>query len=256
MYFIDVQGTLIDDMYKKPIDGAVELIQKLNFKQIPYMIVTNSTKQESSEFLKYLNSVGLEIPKERYLDPLMILDEVLESKNILAFGVDGFLQTLKNRGYIIDSKNPQTVLLGVKHDYSHLEYSQIIETLLQNSKTKLIGMHGTSIYSKNGVRFVGVGAILEMIKFATNRNYQIVGKPSEIFYQKALTMLNETDFSKITMVSDDLKGDLKGAKQLGINTVFVLSGKIKNIDEVLPFSSKNETPDFIRNNIKDWTDNY
>ena len=250
MYFIDVQGTLIDDKDKKPIDGAIELIKKLNLEKTPYMIVTNSTKQESSEFLKYLNSMGLNIPKNRYLDPLMILDEVLDSKEILAFGVKGFLETLENRGYKIDSENPKTVLLGVKHDYTHLEYSQIIETLLQNPQTELVGMHGTSIYSKNGIRYVGVGAILEMLKFATGREYKVVGKPSEIFYKKALEMIRGKSFSNITMVSDDLKGDLVGAKKLGMKTIFVLSGKIRNIDEVLPFSSENEKPDFVRDSVK------
>ena len=252
MYFIDVQGTLIDDIEKKPIDGSIQLIQKLNLNQIPYMIVTNNTKQNSSEFLKYLNNIGLEIPKKRYLDPLMIIDDVLGSKNILAFGVDGFLKTLKSRGYKIDSDNPKIILLGVKHNYSHLEYSKIIETLLDNPKIKLVGMHATSIYSKNGIRYVGVGAILEMIKFATNRNYQVVGKPSEIFYNKALEMLGEKkSFADITVISDDLKGDLKGAKELGMKTILVLSGKIKNIDEVLPDSLESEKPDIIKNSVKD-----
>jgi len=251
MYFIDVQGTLIDDIEKKPISGSIDLIKELNLKKVPYIIVTNSTKQESVIFLKYLNEIGLEIPKSRYLDPLMVLENILLSKDILAFGVDGFLQVLKNRGYKIDSEKPKTILLGVKHDYSYIEYSQIIETLLANPEIKLVGMHGTSIYSKNGVRFAGVGAILEMLKFATNRDYKIVGKPSKTFYKTALNMLGKKDFSQVTMISDDLKGDLNGAKSLGMKTVFVLSGKIKSLDEILPYSSENKKPDFIRNSVKD-----
>jgi len=245
MYFIDVQGTLIDDD-KKPIQGAIKFIKDLNENRTPYIIVTNNTKQEN--FLEFLNQIGFEIPKTKYLDPLMILDSILDSKELLAFGVHQFLGILKNRGYKTDCKNPKTILLGVKHDYSHLDYSEIIETLLRNPQAKLVGMHGTSIYSKNNKRYVGVGAILEMIKFATGRNYQVIGKPSEIFYKKALNMLGETDFKKITIISDDLKGDLKGAKDLGMKTILVLSGKIKNIDEVRQFSEL-EQPDKIEKSI-------
>ena len=43
-YFIDVQGTLIDDD-KKPISGALEFIDSLNEKSIEYIVVTNNTKK-------------------------------------------------------------------------------------------------------------------------------------------------------------------------------------------------------------------
>lgn len=33
MYFIDVQGTLIDDINKEPISGAIEFINTLNEKK-------------------------------------------------------------------------------------------------------------------------------------------------------------------------------------------------------------------------------
>ncbi len=232
MFFIDVQGTLIDDG-KKPIDGAVEFIEKLNLDNIPYVVVTNNTKQESDRFLEYLNSIGFQIPKHRYLDPLMILDEVVSEKSCLAFGTTQFLSLLENRGYEIHSKSPKYILLGVKHDYTAEEFSNIIETLLSNPDTQLIGMHGTSTYMKHGKRYPGVGAILEMLKFATGRDYQVVGKPSDIFYQKALEKIGADSFREITMVSDDFKGDLQGAKELGMKIVLVLSGKIKSIDEVV-----------------------
>lgn len=51
--------------------------------------------------------------------------------------------------------------------------------------TNIIGMHETSTYSKDGKRYPGVGAIMQMIKFATNKEYNVVGKPSFNFYDKA-----------------------------------------------------------------------
>ena len=49
-FFIDVQGTLIDDINKEPIDGACEFIDFLNNENIPYMVVTNNTKKASKDF--------------------------------------------------------------------------------------------------------------------------------------------------------------------------------------------------------------
>jgi NagD protein len=250
MLFIDVQGTLIDDVQKKPISGSIELIEKLNRESIPYVVVTNNTKLESLEFLEYLNSVGLKIPKEKYLDPLMVLNEVL-SKKAYVFGHQKFIDILKERYICTSSQDPEAIVVGVKEDYTAFEYSKIIEILLEK-RPKLIGMHGTSIYSKGGRRYPGVGAILEMLKFATNREYEVVGKPSRSFYQKALEIIGENDFSKITMISDDLKGDLRGAKDLGMKTVFVLSGKFKSLQELQPLDEV-ENPDIVLNNIGEFS---
>lgn len=44
MFFLDVQGTLISDHDKSLIHGAKELIDFLNAKNLPYLIITNNTK--------------------------------------------------------------------------------------------------------------------------------------------------------------------------------------------------------------------
>ena len=68
-FFIDVQGTLIDDKHKKPIDGAIAFIDALNARHIPYVVVTNNTKVPSGEFHHFLCDLGFSIPKANYLDP-------------------------------------------------------------------------------------------------------------------------------------------------------------------------------------------
>jgi len=114
-------------------------------------------------------------------------------------------------------------------------------------------MHATAIYAKNGKRYPGVGAILEMLKFATNKEYEIIGKPSLNFYTKALEKLKnidkKVDFEDIIIISDDVKGDLVGAKKLGMKTAFVLSGKFKKGDEILPLLKDEEKPDFVFKDI-------
>ncbi len=73
MYLIDVQGTLIDDKHKLPINGAIKFIDNLNYKSIPYVVVTNNTKKPSNEFYDFLKDLGFNIPNSSYLDPFMVL---------------------------------------------------------------------------------------------------------------------------------------------------------------------------------------
>lgn len=249
MYFIDVQGTIIDDEKRVPIAGAIEFINNLNKKNIPYVIITNNTKHKSSQFLDYLNSIGFEISKERYLDPLMVLKSVVKDETVCVFGNSEFKQIAIDLGLKIDNENPNILLVGLKKDYTNEDYADMIEYILKGAK--LLGIHATSLYNKDNKRYPGVGAILNMLKSSTGANFEVVGKPSHMFFKIALNMLNCDDFSKVTIISDDLIGDLIGAKELGMKTIFVLSGKHKTKEEIIPKISKNNYPDFIFDSIND-----
>ena len=69
-----------------------------------------------------------------------------------------------------------------------------------------------------------------MISYATGAKFSSIGKPSIGFYSAALELLKaqnpQAKFSDITIISDDATGDLYGAKELGMTTTLVLSGKI------------------------------
>ncbi len=239
---LDVQGTLIDDRKRLPIGSSVKLLEKFNEEGHPYILVTNNTKLESGEFKSYLRSLGFMFDDNQYLDPLMVLDRLLPPAPVAAYGSQPFLEVLEKRGYRLDFERPEAVLIGIKENFTNEEYAQMIELVLGGAK--LIGMHETSIYSKNGRRYPGVGAILNMVSFATGAEYEVVGKPSPSFFKEALRLLqkqrNGLDFKDVEIVSDDLVGDLMGAMELGMHATLVLSGKIASVEEVKPLL-ENET---------------
>ena len=225
-YFIDVQGTLIDDKNFLPLNGAIEFIDELNKKNIPFVLVTNNTKKEPSKFIKYLQDLGFKFNKNQYIDPLMIIKDELRDVVLKPYGNEKFIDIIKNNFKV--SNNPEALILGIKI-YSPEEISEIIEILLRGAK--LYGMHKTSLYVKNDKRYPGLGAILEMLKYATGKNYQVFGKPSKKFFNEAAKKMG-LSFDKITIISDDLYGDLLPAKALGMRSVLVLTGKIKDKKEI------------------------
>lgn len=245
MYFIDVQGTLIEDNTKAPVNGAIDFIDHLNANHIPYMVITNSTKHPSEEFLAYLQSIGLNIPQERYLDPLMMLERFIDKDvKIAAYGSEPFLRVLEGMGYTLCYDTCDVVLIAIKEDFTPDEYAQMIEFLLGGAR--LIGMHETTLYAKNNKRYPGVGAILKMLEFATSSQYQVVGKPSPLFFAEALERISHqcgtAAFSDVTIISDDVKGDIIGAQELGMEGIFVLSGKYKKEEEILPYLDSMQRP--------------
>ena len=181
----------------------------------------------------------------------MVLTQTVEHRRVAAYGTKEFLNNLQKLGFELDFTKPDSVLLAIKKDFTSQEYADMIEFLLGGAE--LVGMHETSLYAKEGRRYPGVGAILKMLEFATQKSYRVVGKPNELFYQKALAKLKEQNpnaaFDTITIISDDVTGDLVGAKQLGMQTIFVTSGKYRNAEEILPHIKEELRPDKVVHNI-------
>ena len=245
-FFIDVQGTLIDDINKKPINGAIEFIDLLNKKDIPYVVITNNTKVKSDDFKSYLKGLGFNI--KNYIDPFSILNSIVNVKKVAAFGSIEFLNEIVELGYYLEYEEPEALIVSIKKEYTNEDYATMIEIALKTDT--IIGMHDTSIYSKDNRRYPGVGAIMSMIKFATNKNYEVIGKPSLGFFESAKNMI-DVDFEDITIISDDMIGDLLGAQKLNMKSCLVLSGKIRDENEIVNTLKDDEKPNFILKDINE-----
>ncbi|EOF7235908.1 HAD-IIA family hydrolase [Campylobacter coli] len=228
MFFLDVQGTLISDADKSLIYGAKELIDFLNTKNIPYVVITNNTKK--IDFLERLRQKGLAIKEGAYIDPFSVLGYILRPCKVAAFGAEEFVQSLEKLGFEMDFENPMAVLIASYDDFKFQDFALMMEYAKEG--VQFIAMHESSIYKKEGRLYPGVGSIMAMLQNAIDFKYQVVGKPSTAFYKEALRLLRNynknADFEDIKIISDDLKGDLVQAKELGMKTLLVLSGKISD----------------------------
>ncbi len=228
MFFLDVQGTLISDADKSLIYGAKELIDFLNTKNIPYVVITNNTKK--IDFLERLRQKGLAIKEDAYIDPFSVLGYILRPCKVAAFGAEEFIQSLEKLGFEMDFENPMAVLVASYDDFKFQDFALMMEYAKEG--VQFIAMHESSIYKKEGRLYPGVGSIMAMLQNAIDFKYQVVGKPSTAFYKEALRILRNynknADFEDIKIISDDLKGDLVQAKELGMKTLLVLSGKISD----------------------------
>ncbi|EAH8149056.1 HAD-IIA family hydrolase [Campylobacter jejuni] len=228
MFFLDVQGTLISDADKSLIYGAKELIDFLNTKNIPYVVITNNTKK--IDFLERLRQKGLAIKEDAYIDPFSVLGYILRPCKVATFGAEEFIQSLEKLGFELDFENPMAVLVASYDDFKFQDFALMMEYAKEG--VQFIAMHESSIYKKEGRLYPGVGSIMAMLQNAIDFKYQVVGKPSTAFYKEALRLLRNynknADFEDIKIISDDLKGDLVQAKELGMKTLLVLSGKISD----------------------------
>ncbi|GAG37434.1 unnamed protein product, partial [marine sediment metagenome] len=88
-----------------------------------------------------------------------------------------------------------------------------------------------------------VGAIVEAIAYATQAEPIVIGKPSEAYFRQALDDLS-LPAESVMVVSDDPLSDLAGAKRMGMQAAFVLSGKYRDAS-VTESIAQPERPDVV-----------
>lgn len=252
IYFVDVLGTLINESDKSTIYGSKSLIRYFNKHNIPYVVISNNTKLKSEEALKNLKDKGLEVRSDAYLDPFCVLCEICAKCNVAMFGSEAFISTMIKMGYTQDLIKPKAVIIASFDDFKFDDFAKIIELI--NNGAQLIAMHAGSTYKKNGKIYPGVGAVIKMLENATGVVARVIGKPSRLFYkiayEKATRQFNSNlylertalmdtgksahelyiDYNEVNFISDDAKGDLERAKELGMKTILVLSGKTPSLE--------------------------
>lgn len=71
------------------------------------------------------------------------------------------------------------------------------------------------------------GTFVAALEYATGVKSELCGKPSATFYRAALATLGGVEAAEVLMVGDDLWSDIEGARQAGLRTCLVQTGKFR-----------------------------
>jgi ribonucleotide monophosphatase NagD (HAD superfamily) len=120
--------------------------------------------------------------------------------------------------------------------------------VLENAKLFSFHMNRV-ILDPDGLVGPSVGALATALSYAGNKTVVSFGKPSEEYFKRAFELLGISEPEKVYMVSDDPFTDLaEGKRRVGFKTVFVLSGKYRDIS-ILDSIEKILRPDYVFNNV-------
>lgn len=143
----------------------------------------------------------------------------------------------------VDMHDPNCVLVGLapsKFNYERLNDAfrlllklKEVQGQTENSKPRLIAIHrGTHFRDSDQQLSIGPGGFVTLLEQTTGETAHIVGKPSPVFYQAALSSLGVDDASYAVMIGDDVVGDVKGALDAGLGSaILVKTGKYVEGDE-------------------------
>ena len=205
-----------------------------------FVFLTNSAERTPHELSMKLERMGLSVPADNFYTSAMATAAFLDSQRpgctAYVIGEAALSKALYDRGIYMNDVNPDYVVVGETHSYSHEKIEKAINLVCKGAK--LIGTNpDTTGPIENGIA-PATGALIAPIEIATGKKAYFIGKPNPVMLRHGLRMLN-CHSSEIVFIGDRMDTDIIAGIESNVDTVLVLSGVTREEDiDLFPYRPK------------------
>lgn len=225
---LDVDGVLVSSW--RPLPGAVETVERLRTKGIPFRLVTNTTMFSRDGLARILRDGGFDVAPDEILTATAATAAYLRRDHagakcyLLAAGE----ATEDLEGIESVDEGADIVVVGDAEDGFNYENLNRAFRMLMDGAI-LVAMHRGLFWMTEEGPALDVGAFIAGLELASGTKAIVAGKPSPEFFLSALDSIG-LPASAVMMVGDDVQSDVNAARELGMPAALVKTGKFKPRD--------------------------
>jgi len=214
----------------RALPGAVDVLDLLRARGVPYACFTNGTGQTPRALATKLRGLGLDVHDSEMLTPASVAAEYLATTfpggAVLAFGTDGLFEPLAAAGVRLaaleEATSARAVLIGADPEFTYDKLTAACRAVWAGAPLLVTSM--AAYFASSGGRLPSTsGAIAAGIRHVTGAEPIVVGKPSPLVIRMAARALRH-GVSELTVVGDDVRLEIRMAREAGATAVLVLSG--------------------------------
>jgi len=145
-----------------------------------------------------------------------------------------------------DFSNPNCVIIGdAEKNFNYENLNAAFRVLLNSDRPLLISLGCGRFYQRVDGPVMDLGGFAMALKYATNCEHVILGKPEESYFLHAIEDLGLSKH-EVVMIGDDIVSDVAGAQSNGIRGVQVRTGKWRS-----EWEDHYVKPDLIADDLRD-----
>ena len=233
---------------KEEVPGAADALRRVRTMGKQIVFVTNNASQHRKTQQKRLHQMGIEAELDEvitsgYTAAVSVL-ALHGSRKVFVMGTEELQREFSDAGHQLVTKGANCVVVGFDKTFSYEKLDQAFRNLYQKD-CLFVACNTNRTYPAEDGLHPGIGPSVAALACCTNREPDlVVGKPHRPIMDLTLERLNVTA-EKCLMVADVLEHDLKGAADIGMKTLFVLSG----VDAREDIERSGITPDFVLQSV-------
>jgi len=219
---LDLDGVLyIGD---QPLPDAVWAVRHLHEAGFKLAGVTNTTTQSRHAITEKLAEMNIPLTEDQIHTPAALAMARIGNNSARLFVRDKLREDFS--GIREDESQPDFVVMGdIGGEGYPPEILREIFLHMMNG-AQLLALHKNRFWQKPDGLHLDLGVFVAAIEYATGREAEILGKPSVNFFHGICRNIG-ADPAQTLMVGDDVESDIGGAKDAGLKTALVQTGKYR-----------------------------
>jgi 4-nitrophenyl phosphatase len=234
-FMFDLDGTLILSNKNlgdyKLLPGAVEVLETLKERGIPYLALTNGSAYPPSVQAPRLRSIGLPIPDENLFTPNSVAAHVFReagAKKVMVLGTQGVVDALTEDGIATcfatdDGAEDADAVYVAWHPECGMPHIHAACEAVLNGARLFTASDVPFFASQQGRSFGYSCAISGAIARVTGKEPEVTGKPSQHAMQFVAAQLG-LPIPRIAVIGDDPKVETEMARVGGAVGIGVTTG--------------------------------
>lgn len=228
----DVDGVLVES--GAAVAGASATLDWVRRRNIPHAFVTNTTSVSRAGLINRLALVGLDIPASQLLTPAVAAAAWLaaeELENVALFVSDVLRAdfSASSLALSVQDRVSAVVVGDLGEDWNYAILNKMLRLLLQSPRPRLVALGMTRYWLHPDGPRLDLGSFVKALEFAAQTEAVVLGKPAKAYYGVALNWLGRAA-GDVLMVGDDQLNDVGGAREAGMRTMLVRTGKYRESD--------------------------
>ncbi|MFC7419980.1 HAD-IIA family hydrolase [Iodobacter arcticus] len=243
VFLIDLDGVV----YKgsKPVDGAIEAIQRLREAGKKIIYLTNNSARSPLSIRNKLEGMGIACAENELLTSAEVACQAVKKdsldgqKGVYVVGSSGLRDLVVNHGLKLATHDQcGAVLVGLDLELSYETISNALQAITNGAL--LIACNSDANYpSDKGALLPGCGAMLGAIEGAAGiRCNYLFGKPNKLMLQVALERIGGV-LNECVVIGDTLESDILMANNANAESIYIDNDQWHHDSDIVrSFSSK------------------
>ena len=219
---LDLDGVLY--VGERATHDAAAAVHSLLDTGITLVGVTNTTTQSRREIAEKLAQLAIPLGVDQIYTPAALAMAHIGDSSAKLYIRDSLREDFTDVRE--DEEKPEFVVMG---DIGGEGYPpEVLREIFLHvmAGAKMLALHKNRFWQKPDGLHLDLGAFVAAMEYATGKTAEVLGKPSADFFHGICRQLG-VEPAEALMVGDDVESDIGGAKDAGLKTALVETGKYR-----------------------------
>ncbi len=225
-FILDIDGVI--GKGETPLPQGVNAVKKLREEGKKLVFVSNNSTRSRSIMLDRFRRFGLDVTEDEMLlctfATARYISREKQGAKIYTTGEGGLIEELESAGHhIVDYEDAEYLVVGTNRSISYEILTRALRLCL-NPEITYVSTNPDKIFPSETGPTPGTGMLIGSLYWMTDRMPDVtVGKPSKVIMEEALDILG-LKADEVAVVGDQIEVDVLAGKNIGSDTVLVLTG--------------------------------